>query len=250
MSLICQHLHSSCMSLLYDSPQIRTDSIIGRVIYKNRHRIRILIHSLLHLADFHAKGNAQLRIHLRIYINRNCTAQYQGIDGTFSTFRGRMILSPALQTDRIMLCTADVVPPTIRNACAAPKASAASSSASLITETGWQRLSSGFIELTSSPTHFSPRSCASSGFPLPLFMSRHIKGNDSLLSETFQCFIYGRMLLSFIIHLTCSSFPVVMYRQIQFNHTAIVYWLKTGTMIQLFLYIFKSNACETRHTIL
>jgi len=58
------------------------------------------------------------------------------------------------------------------------------------------------------------------------FMSRHIKGNDSLLSETFQCFIYGRMLLSFIIHLTCSSFPVVMYRQIQFYHSAIVYCLK------------------------
>ena len=36
-----------------------------------------------------------------------------------------------------------------------------------------------------------------------------------------------------------------MYRQIQFYHSAIVYCLKTGTMIQLFLYIFKSNACET-----
>jgi len=92
------------------------------------------------------------------------------------TFRGRMILSPALQTDRIMLCTADVVPPTIRNACAAPKASAASSSASLITETGWQRLSSGFIELTSSPTHFSPSNCASSGFPLPLLCPGTSKG--------------------------------------------------------------------------
>ena len=96
MSLICQHLHSSCMSLLYDSPQIRTDSIIGRVIYKNCHRIRILIHSLLHLTDFHAKGNAQLRIHLRVYINRNCTAQYQGIDGTFMYISRQNDLIPCL----------------------------------------------------------------------------------------------------------------------------------------------------------
>ena len=43
-----------------------------------------------------------------------------------------IILSPALQVDKIMACTAEVVPPTIRKAFAAPKASAASSSASLI----------------------------------------------------------------------------------------------------------------------
>ena len=46
--------------------------------------------------------------------------------------------------------------------------SAASSSASRITETGWHKLSSGFMEFTSSSTHFCPSSCTSSGFPLPL----------------------------------------------------------------------------------
>ena len=84
------------------------------------------------------------------------------------TFLGRMILSPLLQTDKIMLCTADVVPPIIKKACSAINASAASSSASLMTETGWHRLSKGFMEFTSSPTHFSPKSSTSSGFPLPL----------------------------------------------------------------------------------
>ena len=43
--------------------------------------------------------------------------------------------------------------PTIRKACAAPNASAASSSASRITLVGWHRLSSGFIELTSTVMH-------------------------------------------------------------------------------------------------
>jgi len=52
------------------------------------------------------------------------------------TLRGRMILSPALQAESTMLCTDDVVPPTIKKAFSAPNASAASASASRMTETG------------------------------------------------------------------------------------------------------------------
>ena len=87
-----------------------------------------------------------------------------------------MILSPGLQAVSTMLCTLLVVPPTIKKAWAAPKASAASSSASLITETGWQRLSSGFIELTSMPTHRSPSSSTSSGLPRPRLCPGTSKG--------------------------------------------------------------------------
>jgi len=83
------------------------------------------------------------------------------------TFRGRMILSPFLQVLMTIACTAEVVPFTIKNACSAPNAWAARSSASRITETGWQRLSSGFMEFTSTERHFSPRNAVSSGFPLP-----------------------------------------------------------------------------------
>lgn len=57
------------------------------------------------------------------------------------------------------------MPPTIRKACAAPNASAASSSASRMTDTGCHRLSSGFMLLTSTPTHCSPRNFVSSGLP-------------------------------------------------------------------------------------
>ena len=80
-----------------------------------------------------------------------------------------------------MLWTADVVPPTMRKAWAAPKASAASSSAALITETGWHRLSSGFMEFTSILTHLSPRSSESSGFPLPLLCPGTSKGTIRIL---------------------------------------------------------------------
>ena len=52
------------------------------------------------------------------------------------TLRGMMILSPRLHTDSTMVCTELVVPPTIKKAWAAPKASAASSSACRMTEMG------------------------------------------------------------------------------------------------------------------
>ena len=226
MSLICQHLHSSCMSLLYDSPQIRTDSIIGRVIYKNCHRIRILIHSLLHLTDFHAKGNAQLRIHLRVYINRNCTAQYQGIDGTFMYISRQNDLIPCLadRQDHALHCRCGS---SYHKEC---MRCAKSICCKLLRFSDHRNRVAEIVQrlhrINIQPHTFLSQQLCKLRISSSSFMSRHIKGNDSLLSETFQCFIYGRMLLSFIIHLTCSSFPVVMYRQIQFYHSAIVYCLK------------------------
>ena len=92
------------------------------------------------------------------------------------TFLGSIILSPLLHTASTMLCTAEVVPPTIRKACAAPNASAASCSASFITDTGWQRLSSGFIEFTSMPTQVSPKKSFNSLLPLPLLCPGTSKG--------------------------------------------------------------------------
>ena len=96
------------------------------------------------------------------------------------TFRGSIILSPLLQAYIIMLCTAEVVPPTMKKACAAPKASAAVSSASRMTDTGWQRLSSGFIEFTSASMHFCPKNSQSSAFPLPRLCPGTSKGTTRI----------------------------------------------------------------------
>ena len=86
-----------------------------------------------------------------------------------------MISSPRLQAVSTILCTELVVPPTIRKACAAPYASAASSSASRMMDTGWHRLSSGFMLLTSTPTHCSPRNFVSSGLPRLSYVPAHQK---------------------------------------------------------------------------
>ena len=96
------------------------------------------------------------------------------------TLRGRMIFSPRFATESTIACTAEVVPPTIKKAWAAPKASAVSCSASRMTETGWHRLSSGFIELTSMPTQRSPSSSTSSGLPRPRLCPGTSKGTTRI----------------------------------------------------------------------
>ena len=250
MSLICQHLHSSCMSLLYDSPQIRTDSIIGRVIYKNCHRIRILIHSLLHLTDFHAKGNAQLRIHLRVYINRYRSTQYQGIDHTLVYISWQNDLIPCLadRQDHALHCRCGS---SYHKEC---MRCAKSICCKLLRFSDHRNRVAEIVQrlhrINIQPHTFLSQQLCKLRISSSSFMSRHIKGNDSLLSETFQCFIYGRMLLSFIIHLTCSSFPVVMYRQMQFNHSAIVYCLKPAQSLYICYICTKKEADKFIHHLL
>ncbi len=96
------------------------------------------------------------------------------------TLRGRIIESPRLQTLNIIACTAAVVPPMIRKASSAPKASAARASASFMTEVGWLRLSRGFIELTSTERHCLPRNPVSSGVPRPCLCPGTSKGTTRL----------------------------------------------------------------------
>ena len=128
---------------LHDRMQIRNISVIGRVVDHRTHGIRIFYNRIMWAGRFLHQvrfRSAFLYFHIDIY--RYGTAQYKRIDrALLCTFLGKMILSPALHTDKIILCTAEVVPPTIKNAWSAPEASAVSSSASRITGTGWQRLS-------------------------------------------------------------------------------------------------------------
>lgn len=163
--LICQTEHPGIMRHFYDGPQIAADSIIGRIVDLYRYRLRMLCDCLCHLLSLHSQRNSQPLVHLRIYIDRNRSAQYQGIQHTAVDITWQDDLVPRLQAVSTLLCTELVVPPTIRKACAAPNASAASSSASRMTDTGWHRLSSGFMLLTSTPTHCSPRNFVSSGLP-------------------------------------------------------------------------------------
>ena len=118
--------------------------------------------------------------------------------------RGRMTFSPAFTEERIMLCTAEVVPPTIKKAFAAPKASAASFSASRMTETGWQRLSSGFIEFTSMLTHLSPKSRASSGFPRPRLCPGTSKGTTRIVPNFSSASYTGARSCAFLSISKCS----------------------------------------------
>ena len=80
--LICQAEHPGIMRHFYDGPQITADSVIGRIVDQYRYRLRMLRDCLCHLLSLHSQRNSQPLVHLRIYINRNCSAQYQGIQHT------------------------------------------------------------------------------------------------------------------------------------------------------------------------
>ena len=233
----------------YTATQVLTDTVISRIVHKHCNRIRVLFDRLLHTRHFHSKRNSEFWIHFRIHINRNCSAKHQCIDGTFMYISRQNDLVPCLtdRQDHALHCRCGS---SYHKEC---MRCAKSICCKLLRFSDHRNRVAEIVQrlhrINIQPHTFLSQQLCKLRISSSSFMSRHIKGNDSLLSETFQCFIYGRMLLSFIIHLTCSSFPVVMYRQIQFHHSAIVYCLKTGTMIQLFLYIFKSNACEIWRTI-
>lgn len=104
------------MSHAHNGPQVTADAIVGRIIYQYSDGIGMFRNSPCHLLALHAQRNPQPRIDFRIDINRNGTAEYQGIDDTFMDIAWQDNLIPRLQTVSTMLCTALVVPPTMRNA--------------------------------------------------------------------------------------------------------------------------------------
>ena len=105
-----------------------------------------------------------------------------------------------MTTDSTMLWTAEVVPPTIKKAWAAPKASAASSSASRITDTGWQRLSRGFMELTSMVTHCSPQQGHQLRVAAAALVAGDVEGHHPHALEPLQRLIDGRAGLFRTVH--------------------------------------------------
>ena len=51
---------------LYDRTDIRTDTVISRIVHKHCNCIRILFDCLLHTRHFHSKRNSEFWIHFRI----------------------------------------------------------------------------------------------------------------------------------------------------------------------------------------
>ena len=82
MRFICQAKHSCIMSHFNDCTQITAYSIISRVIYQYCNCFWMFFYRFLHLFPFHSKGNSQPLIHLRVYVNRDRTAQNKCIQNT------------------------------------------------------------------------------------------------------------------------------------------------------------------------
>lgn len=80
VGLVYQNLHIPVMGKLYDLPEIGTDSIISRIVYKHSHCIRIFLNGFLYLFQLHSQRNTKPVVHIRIYIDRCGSAQYKSVD--------------------------------------------------------------------------------------------------------------------------------------------------------------------------
>ena len=81
--LVYQAEHVMLMRQLDDRTQIRTDTIISRIVYEHRRSIGICLNCLSYLADLHPQRNSQLTVNLRIDINRNRAIKYERVNHTF-----------------------------------------------------------------------------------------------------------------------------------------------------------------------
>ena len=82
VSLISKHLKPIGMCQLTDSLDIRTDSIVGRIIDQNSNSTRVCKYRLLNLLLGDTEHYTYSGIYLGIYIHRNCAAEYHHIDYT------------------------------------------------------------------------------------------------------------------------------------------------------------------------
>ena len=83
MRLVRQNLHTSDVCKLHNRPDIRADTVVCRIIHQYRHRVRIILNGLPYLVRLHSQGDPQSLIHLRVHIDRNSSAENQGVNHAF-----------------------------------------------------------------------------------------------------------------------------------------------------------------------
>ena len=73
MRFICQEQHSMFMGKLGNTANVRTDTIVSRIIYQYRLCIRICQNCTFYCLYRHSQRNTQILIFARIHIDRNRT---------------------------------------------------------------------------------------------------------------------------------------------------------------------------------
>ena len=76
--------------------KIAANTIISRVIHQNCNSTGMIRNGFRHMLPPHPQGNAQILIHIGVYVYRNRTAQNQGIDNTLMYIAGKDDLIPPL----------------------------------------------------------------------------------------------------------------------------------------------------------
>ena len=60
--------------------KVGTDTVVGWIIYKYSYRIRITVYGLFDRIYLHTESHTYHGMNLRLYIDRDCTTEYEGID--------------------------------------------------------------------------------------------------------------------------------------------------------------------------
>ena len=104
MGLVGQDLHSPGVGQLHDGLNIRADPVVGGVVHKYGHSIRVVLDGLADLVHLHPQGDPQLLVHIRVHVDRNGSAEHHGVDDAFMDIPGKDDLIPLpRQTERIMV---------------------------------------------------------------------------------------------------------------------------------------------------
>ena len=208
MGFIHQNQHIVCMSNLYNGSKIRTDSIIGRIVHQHRHGIRIRDNRFFHFRHFHSQGNSETVIHLRVYINRYRSTQYQGIDHTLVYISWKNDLIPRLAAGKYHSLygrgsSSYHEKSMIRTECFRRQLLCLFDHRYRMAEIV-QRFHGIHIQTDT----FFTQKFHQFRIPPPSLMPGHIEGNDPSFLQFFQRLIDRRMHLFFLIHIfSLLSFP-------------------------------------------
>ena len=77
VGLVGQTQHAVPVGQLHNAPQVGADAVVGGVIHQHGLGLGILPDGPLHLLQAHTQGDAQPVVALRVYIDRNGSAQHQ-----------------------------------------------------------------------------------------------------------------------------------------------------------------------------
>ena len=217
VGLVHQCHHSVGMGQVHDGFQVGADAVVGWIVDQDRLGIRILRHGGFYILQLHPQRDSELRVHLRIDVDRHCAAEHQGVDGAFVDIPGHDDLVAVLTCgeDHALDCACGSPHQKERVGCpegVRRQIFRLPDHRDRMTQIV-ERLHGVHVDLHA----FLTEEIHQLGIASSSLVPRHVKGNDPQPPEMFQCAVKRRILLLSDIHLfSCLMLPVRPAARISF----------------------------------